>query len=49
MGGYTKSEHYNEAITTKLASSYKLVLAELGENPMREGLLKTPERVAKAM
>jgi GTP cyclohydrolase I len=49
MGGYTKTEQYNEAITTKLATSYKLVLAELGENPMREGLLKTPERVAKAM
>ncbi len=49
MGGYTKTEQYNEAITTKLATSYKLVLAELGENPLREGLLKTPERVAKAM
>jgi GTP cyclohydrolase I len=49
MGGYTKTEQYNEAITTKLATSYKLVLAELGEDPMREGLLKTPERVAKAM
>ncbi|HRH64228.1 MAG TPA: GTP cyclohydrolase I FolE [Bacteroidia bacterium] len=49
MGGYKKTEQYNEAVTTKLASSYKMVLAELGENPMREGLLKTPERVAKAM
>ncbi|HRH01497.1 MAG TPA: GTP cyclohydrolase I FolE [Bacteroidia bacterium] len=49
MGGYKKTEQYNETVTTKLASSYKMVLAELGENPMREGLLKTPERVAKAM
>ena len=28
---------------------YTAVLHELGENPAREGLLKTPERVAKAM
>ena len=28
---------------------YKAVISELGEDPTREGLLKTPERVAKAM
>jgi GTP cyclohydrolase I len=33
----------------KLAESIKLVLKEIGENPEREGLLKTPERVAKSM
>lgn len=32
-----------------LKSSYHQVLTLLGENPEREGLLKTPERVAKAM
>ena len=33
----------------KLADSIKIVLKEIGENPNREGLLKTPERVAKSM
>ena len=32
-----------------IAKQYKLVLSEIGENPEREGLIKTPERVAKAM
>lgn len=35
--------------TTKLAKKYKAILKDLGEDPNREGLLKTPERVAKAM
>jgi len=35
--------------TEKIASLYKGILSELGENPEREGLLKTPERVAKAL
>ena len=34
---------------SKLQELYTAVLHELGENPAREGLLKTPERVAKAM
>lgn len=33
----------------KLKEHYKAVLSLLGENPEREGLIKTPERVAKAM
>lgn len=32
-----------------MARSYRLLLAGLGENPDRQGLLKTPERAAKAM
>lgn len=33
----------------KLVNHYKEILAELGEDPNREGLLKTPERVAKSL
>ena len=47
--GYKKIEHYNEESTTSLSSLYKKVIENLGENPNREGMLKTPERVAKAM
>lgn len=35
--------------TTKMASHYKEIIQSLGEDVNREGLLKTPERVAKAM
>ena len=46
---YTKIEQYDEKITTSLTEKYKDSLNLLGEDPYREGLLKTPERVAKAM
>jgi len=46
---YTKSEHYDQDITEGLTSSYKKVIDLIGEDSNREGLLKTPERVAKAM
>lgn len=47
--GYKKIEHYDEECTKSLLSNYKEVIVNLGEDPSREGLLKTPERVAKAM
>ncbi len=47
--GYSKTEHYDEQTTIGLIETYKKTLGMLGENPEREGLLKTPERVAKAM
>jgi GTP cyclohydrolase I len=46
---YKKVEHYDEKITSGLTGNYKNALSLLGEDPNREGLLKTPERVAKAM
>ena len=47
--GYKKFEHYDEECTKSLSSNYKKVIENIGEDPNREGLLKTPERVAKAM
>ncbi|MCE9539279.1 MAG: GTP cyclohydrolase I FolE [Bacteroidetes bacterium] len=47
--GYKKIDRYNLKSIDGIASKYKTILSEMGENPDREGLLKTPERVAKAM
>ncbi len=46
---YKKIEQYDGEITTSLTKTYKDALSFLGEDPAREGLLKTPERMAKAM
>ena len=47
--GYEKIEHFNPERTQKLMEHYRAILQLLGENPDREGLLKTPLRVAKSM
>ena len=49
MDGYEKIEQYNSEKIESLKGRFKDVLDLLGENPEREGLVKTPERVAKAM
>ena len=46
---YRKLEEYDEKTTQELAGHIKAILEILGEDVEREGLLKTPERVAKAM
>jgi GTP cyclohydrolase I len=46
---YKKIEQYDEDITDALKDNYAAILTHLGEDISREGLEKTPERVAKAM
>ena len=47
--GYEKRDLYNQKTIEELAHHYHEILRLIGEDPEREGLLKTPERVAKAM
>lgn len=49
MDGYSKIEQYNPTIIKSIADKYRGILKDVGEDPDREGLLKTPERVAKAL
>jgi GTP cyclohydrolase I len=46
---YERVDEYNPEKTEAIAKLYDDVLKHLGEDPDREGLLKTPERVAKAL
>ena len=46
---YKKIEEFDPIITDELSAHYKEILRLLGEDPEREGLLKTPLRVAKSM
>lgn len=47
--GYRKEDKYDADLTQQIAAQYRTILDKIGENPDREGLLKTPERVAKAL
>ncbi|HAL81482.1 MAG TPA: GTP cyclohydrolase I FolE [Mucilaginibacter sp.] len=49
IDGYVKIDRYNPALIDNLSAHYKDILKQIGEKPEREGLLKTPERVAKAL
>jgi GTP cyclohydrolase I len=48
-GIYNKEEQYDRQTIEKLAEHYSAIISLLGEDIRREGLEKTPERVAKAM
>ncbi len=47
--GYEKKDIYNAETTKVLADGYRSIIENLGEDIYREGILKTPERAAKAM
>ena len=47
--GYAKIDRYHPVTVNLVVEKYRTILKDLGENPEREGLLKTPERVAKAL
>lgn len=46
---YHKKEGFDKEPTDELIKNYQSIIGLLGEDPQREGLLKTPERMAKAM
>lgn len=46
---YKRDDSYNEKATEQIASHVSEILRLIGEDPEREGLLKTPERVAKSL
>lgn len=49
ISGYDKLERFDPERTEQLMTHYRAILSLLGENPDREGLQKTPLRMAKSM
>ena len=47
--GYTKIDQYNPKLVESISKHYRGIIDLVGEDPEREGLLKTPERAAKAI
>lgn len=49
LSGYKKIDQYNHKLVDSISDMYKNILDDVGENPTRQGLVKTPVRAAKAM
>jgi GTP cyclohydrolase I len=49
VDGYNKIETWNSETIEEIASMYRRILKLIGEDPEREGLEKTPVRVAEAL
>ena len=49
MGSYKFNEEYSEEVTENLKGNYSEILKGIGEDVTREGIVKTPERAAKAI
>ena len=49
MDGYSKIDQYNPELVEKISKNYASTIQLIGENIERDGLLKTPERAAKAI
>src|SRR5687767_10515675 len=49
MNGYAKIDRYNPVTVEGMAGHVRALISRIGEDPDREGLAKTPERVAKAL
>ena len=49
MAIYERKDIWDEDAVNDLTGSFAEILERIGEDPQREGLLKTPERAAKAM
>ena len=49
MALYRREDHYDDDAIGTIAARYRDILSSVGEDPEREGLLKTPERAAKAL
>ena len=47
--GYTKIDHFNPKLVESISKHYREIINLVGEDVTREGLLKTPERAAKAI
>lgn len=46
---YNRTDKYDESTTSLISSNYKDIIATIGEDIYREGLLKTPDRASKAL